>query len=423
MNEVQLGSIAWDDTDSKIDLMSTFDLYPKIQVIIDKVDKSQYDPQSSTSRIFAESWDVSDCSCDIKVKTVLYNNCGQMSFKMIHPECQTFKEGDRVRLYLNDRCKFCGFIFTRDFSQKNEMVVYAFDFLRYFKAQMVYDKNMMMSEDGQTGLTISEIFRKLCQDLKIPFNVWTNSTIPVPAQRYNMKSAFNILQFAIDQTIVNSPEDNRQYFTYYHESDIDEEELKQTSGVVQLQLRNNLTTNVPITDSDLIIDYNYKTTIDEQTFNRIILYKDEKTYLSKTGKTLKKGKKTGTRIIRTVPQTPKEVKQTSEGLYGYLPYYRKCPDSYTEAQMDKVGKELLAILDRKTSSLRLECYGIIGMRAGYLVPVAIKDIGGTSIGKWDEHNSILTPIYRTVKECELIVEHPLKMNLIISCGEGNAYDL
>ena len=91
--------------------------------------------------------------------------------------------------------------------------------------------------------------------------------------------------------------------------------------------------------------------------------------------------------------------------------------------MDKVAKDLLAILDRKTSSLTLSCYGVIGMRAGYLVPIAIKQIGGTSIGTWDDENSTLIPIYRTVKECELIVEHPLKMNLVVSCGEQGEYDL
>lgn len=425
LQDVKLASIKWQDTDSKIDLMSDFDLYPEIQLIIDSVDKTEYDTSIGVSRLFSDSYDVSRCSCDIRVKTTLHNSCGQISFTMLHPDCQSlFKEGDRVRLYLNNKCRFCGFIFTRSFKQKGEMSVVAFDYLRYFKTPLSYDKSMMMSEDGTKGLTVSEIFTKLCQDLKLPFDVYTNSTVVVPAQRYDMKSAFSIMEFAINQTIINSSEQRKQYFTFFHESNLDdEEELKKTGGVVQLQLRNNLTTNVPITDSDLITDYSYKTTIDSQTFNRIILYKDEKTYLSKTGKSLKKGKKTGTRIVRIAPSTPEEIQKTSEGLYGYLPYYHKCPDSYTEAQMDKVAKDLLAILDRKTSSLTLSCYGVIGMRAGYLVPIAIKQIGGTSIGTWDDENSTLIPIYRTVKECELIVEHPLKMNLVVSCGEQGEYDL
>lgn len=425
LQNIQLASVQWTDTDSKIDLMSDFDLYPKIQVIIDSVDKSQYEPNSSTNRIFADSYDVTNCSCDIKLKTTLKSNCGQISFTMLHPDCQSlFKEGDRVRLYLNDKCRFCGFIFTRDFSQKGEMSVTAFDYLRYFKVPLSYDKNMMTAEDGKTGLTISEIFRKLCQDLKIPFDVYTNSSVIVPPQRYDMKSAFNIMEFAINQTIINSSQNRKEYFTFFHESNLEnEQELKNTGGNVQLHLRNNLTTNVPITDSDLIVDYNYKTTIDSQTFNRVILYKDEKTYLSKTSKTLKSGKKTGTRIVRVAPSTPEGIKDTSEGLYGYLPYYHQCPDSYTEAQMDKVAKDLLAILDHKTSSLRLSCYGVIGMRAGYLVPIAIKEIGGTHIGTWNEDKSILIPVYRTVKECEFIIEHPLKMNLTVSCAEEGEYDL
>lgn len=427
LNPVELGSIRWDSAQAKIDLMNTFNLYPKIQLLIDSVDSSQYDPNSSKVRLFTNSYDVSSCATNIRIKTVMYNNCGQLSFTLIHPDCRTlFKEGDRVRLYLDDKCKFCGFIFSRTFSQKREMQVVAFDYLRYFKAQQIYSKTMMRSSDGKTGLTASEIFTKICQDLKIPFEIKYTSTVPVPAQNWDKQSCFNIMEFAINQTIINSDEAKKEYLIYFHESDVDEQILKEQSGVVQLHSRTDLTTNVPITDSDLITDYNYQTTIDKQTYNRIILYKTKKSYLGKDGKTLKNGKKTGT-IVRVAPSSPEKYKETSEGLYGYLPYFHQCPDSYTEAQMDKVAGDLLKILDRKTSSLTLQCYGVIGMRAGYLVPVAILNIGDTFIGSWkmdEKTNEIyLLPEYRTVKECELIVEHPLKMNLTISSAEEGEYNL
>ena len=199
-----------------------------------------------------------------------------------------------------------------------------------------------------------------------------------------------------------------------------EQEVYKTSGRVSWYLRNSLKTDTVIND-DMVYNYDFKTTIDQQTHNEIIVYKDQKTYLSSTGKTLKNGKKTGTQIKKVAPDN------LSKALYGYLPYYHKAPDGYSEAQMQQIADELLAILNRPTHSLSINCYGIIGMRAGYLVPVALNDIGGTTIGiqQTDEQTgeTYLQPVYRTVTECELIIEYPLKMNLKISSGMYGEVDL
>lgn len=419
------GNIEWGNSPAKINLYNDFDLYPDIKLIIDKVTEVKWSETEGGSKTYAQSYDMSDCASNIKIKTVLYNNCGQLTCRLLHEDCEKIvQEGDRVRLYLNDKCRFCGFVFTRSFN-KGKMSITCFDYLRYFKAPLSYNRIQMISPNGSTGMTASDVFRKLCMDLAIPYDVITNSTIPVPAQRYDRKTAFNILEFAINQTIINSPSGNRQYFTYFHESYLPEDDdgsiLFQTGGQVEFHLRNNLTVDVPITDSDLLIDYNFQTSIDKQTFNEIILYKDEKTYVSKTGKSLKKGKKTGTRIVRT------SSNNLSKAKYGYLPYYHQVPDGYTEAQMDAVAEELRDILGRVSQELSLECYGILGLRAGYLVPVYIESMGGQRIGQQivDEKTGDIRilPVYRTVKECELIVEHPLKMNVTLSSAEFGEYDV
>lgn len=422
--------IIWGNTPSKVNLANYFNLYPTIKLFIDVPSDYGYTKEQGIFRTYSQIYDVSDCSTDIKLKTVLKNVCGTLSFKLIHEDCQKlFTNGCRVRLYLDGRCWFCGFIFIRTFGGKNDMRIVAFDFLRYFKSPLSYMKSQLKTQDGKMGLTASEIFKKICTDLALPYNVVTNATIPVPPQNYDMKTGFNIMDFAITQTLMNSPSDNREYFTYYHETnlpqdkdieDLTKTELFKTSGSVEFQLRNNLTVDVPITD-ELLIKYNYESSIDKQSYNEVILYKDQKTYLSKTGKTLKNGKKTGTRIIRTASN------DLLKGKWGYLPYYHRCPDSYTEAQMQNVANQLQDILGRETQSISLSCYGIIGLRAGHLVGVAIEDIGGTSIGyrKTDEKTgeTTLLPVYRTVQECEMLIEYPLKMNISISSASYGEYDL
>ena len=422
--------IVWGDTPAKVILSDYFNLYPKIEVFIDRATKYGYSAEKGIFRTYTDIYDVSDCCTNIRMRSSLKDNCGTLTFKLLHDDCQRlFSNGDRVRLYLDGRCWFCGFIFNMQYGGKNDMQVTVFDFLRYFKTPLMYMKSQLKTQDGTKGLTASETFKKLCTDLAIPYSVITNSTTPVPAQNYDRKTGFNIMEFAITQTLLNSSQDNRKYFTFYHESNLDVDEgvenyldtqLFKTSGEVQFQLRNNLTVDVPITD-ELLIKYNYESSIDKQSYNEVVLYKDQKTYLSSKGKTLKRGKKTGTRIVKSASNN------TLKGKWGYLPYYHKCPDGYTEAQMQNVANQLQNILGRETHSLQLSCYGIIGLRAGQLVGVGIKDIAtNTNIGVEktdDQGNKILLPVYRTVEQCEFIIEHPLKMNIKISSGAYGEYDL
>lgn len=417
-------SVVWGDEPANIQLRQYFNLYPDIKLFID-IPGSYGVENNVIFKTYAQTYDVSQCSTDIRMKTVLYNSCGSLTFKLIHEDCQRlFKSGARVRLYLDNRCWFCGWIFTTKHGGKADMQVTCFDWLRYFKVPLTYGKSQLKTEDGTQGLPASDIFKKICQDLAIPFDVYTNSITPVPAQNYSQKTAFQILEFAINQTLINSDEDNRKYFMYMHETNFEDDygkdfqdtTLFKTSGNLTWYCRNTMTVDTLI-DDEMLCDYDFEESIDKQTYNEIIVYKDNKTYLSKTGKTLKQGKKTGT-------QTKKVANDNvHKGLYGYLPYYHKAPDGYTEAQMQKVADNLLKVFDRPTNELNLKCYGVVGMRAGYLVPVAIRDIAGTSIGVKVKNEKTgeeeLKPVYRTVEQCEMIIEHPLKMNLKLSSGVFN----
>lgn len=414
-------ALQYEGKPANIKLRQYFNLYPEVKLYIDTA--SAVESGDSMTKIYSKVYDISNCASNIKIKTVLKDNCGQLTCKLIHKECQKlFNVGDRVRLYLDGRCWFCGFIFIRDFQSSTSMSIVAFDFLRYFKVPLTYGKNQLLTIGNTTGMPASDIFTKICQDLAIPFNIQTASSTPVTPQNYTQKTAFNILDFAITETLINSPIDNREYYTFFHQTffeedynndNLSETQIFKTSGQVVWALRNNLTVDA-VLDDEMIYDYKFKESIDEQTYNEIIVFKDQKTYLSKTGKTLKNGKKTGTQIKKVSNDN------RTKALYGYLPYYHRAPDGYSEAQMQQVADELKDIYNRPTHNLSVSCYGIIGMRAGYLVPVALNDIGGTTIGiqKTNEKTgeNYLEPVYRTVTECEFDIQYPLKMNLKLSSG-------
>lgn len=425
-----------EETKPQILLTKLFNLYPTIELIVDSVGDYGYDEKNGAFKNYATSYDISNCSKNIKIKTVEKDSCGILSFETLHKDCQKFVEGDRVRIKLDGRCAFCGYIFTRSATDENTMSFIVFDFLRYFKSPLTYMKSQLMDTSNKLGLSIGGYFSKVCSDLKLPFKIIENSNIPLTTRTFDIKTAFNIMDYAINQTLINSPEGRKEYYTVYHEpfieDDKNDEQLKKTGGNLVLRLKSKLTTDLIIGDESLLKDYNYSSTIDSQTFTRVIVYKDNKTFLSKKGKTLKTGKKTGTRTIISYPdinnlkeqETKNAIK--NEGKWGFLPYYYKAEDNYTSAQMKMVAKQMHSLFNRPTENITLNCYGAIGMRAGYLVPIAIKEIGGKSIGKWDtdeEGNKVLTPVYKTVKQCELIVQHPLEMKLTISSGVMGEYDV
>lgn len=407
----------------KIRLGRMFNLTPEIKVIVDKVNiqDSSFSKSEGIFKKYATSYDISDCVANLRLKTVWQGNCSTLSFDFV--DSQSFNlihEGDRIRLYLDGIAHFCGIVFCRDFSP-TKISITCFDYLRYFKSTLSFNKDQMMSHNSKTGLTIDGVFTRVCMDLfmKNQLQVISTSDIPVPAQRYDMKTGFYIMDFAVSHTLITSPDDNKEYFIYYHDpyfEDDDfstESQLYKTSGSLKLDKISNLTTDVVITDDSLLNNYEFKSSIDTNTFNFVVVYNDKKTYLSPKGKTLKNGKKTGTR-------KQYDFHGKSVGIYGYLPYYHKAPDSWTEAELQQQATRLLNILDRPSQSISLECYGILGMRAGYMVPVAIEKLGDTSVGivETDENGeTVLLPGYRVVKECEMIIEHPLKMNIVLGAGQ------
>ena len=145
-------ALQFDGSPANILLSNYFNLYPEIRIYIDSVSIKEED----LTKLYSKTYDVSNCSTDAKIKTVLKNNCGQFTCKLIHPDCQTtFKLGDRIRVYLDGRCWFCGFIFTCDYSDSTSMSIVAFDFLRYFKVPLLYGKNQLISDSTRQGLVAS----------------------------------------------------------------------------------------------------------------------------------------------------------------------------------------------------------------------------------------------------------------------------
>lgn len=404
------GGITKDDNEDLVQLHKDFDLYPDIKLILEKTESYGYDEGGPFWRKGNE-WNLAVASSNIRYKTFSYTNSGEMTFDYIIDDLSTEhiipSEGDRISLCMKPRTQdessfkrhFKGIVFNRKF-KGNKISVTVYDYLRYLKSQLTYTKPEMV------GLTASDIFSKVCNDLKLPYKVIHPSYEVIEAKQFDMEPAYDIIMNAINEAIQVSPSHSRRYYMIWHNAESDR---------LEFVCRNELRTDLVIGDKSLLENYHYETSIDKQTYTRIIAYKDEKTYVSKTGKPLKKGKKTGSRSIFAYPDvstTSGRQEAKIEGLYGFMPFYYQVGDDWTEAKIQEISKNLFKIFSRPTQQVSLECFGQIGLRAGHLVYVDISKLGDGSRKGWT-----------SVTECEILVSHPLKMNLSISASIYGDYDV
>ena len=391
-----------------------FNLYPDVLLIVDSAQSWGYNNQGQTFQIKGQSWNMSKSSTDLKFKTNIHCNAGQLTFTTLHKDCQTkVKEGDRVRLSLGKFVKnskgkeefegiqvFAGIVFARKFKNDDKMDIMCYDLLRYLKAQVTYTKTMLTqkSGSGSIGLYAHQIFQKVCQDLKLPYNVVHESNVPIPPKLWDMKPAFEVLNETVLESLRLDPSSDKKYYMIRHNP----EPYQRADGTwdylgrLEFVCRNYLKIKNPqfiIGSNSLLIDYDYETSIDKQTFTRIIVYKNDKTWtsVSKKGKVtqLKKGRKTGTRTVVGYPDINTAAgrdKAKNEGLWGFLPYYFEAGDGWTESQMQTMAQKMFDATNRVTQELHLQCYAIIGLMAGDLITVKLDDIAGTTIAGWRSIN-------------------------------------
>ena len=412
-----------------------FNLYPDTLLIIDKAKKYGYSEEEGHFWVLGESWNVSQCSSNIRYRYTLRGSAGQLTFTCMHEDCQNFKPGDRVRLKLGKAGKnpddeesfvgtqvFAGVIFTRKSKDHDTMEFVCLDFLRYFKAELDYTKTMLTHPSGR-GLYAHEVFTKVCDDLRLPYRVVNESNVALPPKRYELKPAFDIVDDAIMNSLRLDYDGTKDYFMVRHNPQpfTDVKGTENKWGRIEFISRNKLkefAEGLIIGDDSLLIDYDYEDSIDKQTYTRVNVYKDQKTFtsVSKSGKVshLKHGKKTGSRIIRGWPDVKAGGLEDAqlEGLYGFLPLYIQAGDDWSEAQMRSVAKQLFTMFARPTKSLSMQCYGYIGLMAGDMIYVEIEKVGGESVKGW-----------RTINEIEMVVESPIKMHIAVSSAEFGEYDV
>lgn len=252
---------------------------------------------------------------------------GKLTFKVLKDDIMDFTEGSAVRLKDGDDKIFYGFIFTQSRQKDQIITITAYDQLRYLQ-----NKDTKIYE----GKTATQFIRMLGADYTLNIGTMENTGYVITSRVEENTSLFDMIGNALDLTLANTG----KMFILYDDF-----------GKLTLKSLDNM--RVGSGDTFLMIDeesgedFEYKSSIDSDTYNKIKLTYDNED--------------TGTREIY-IAQSGANINKW--GMLQYFDTLQKGENGQAKADA------LLKLYNKKTRNLKLtNVFGDNRVRAGSLIVV------------------------------------------------------
>ena len=295
----------------------------------------------------------------IKWETERAGSPGKLTFNVLKDDIIDFQEGNPVKLIVDGKGLFFGFVFTKNRNKDGLIKVTAYDQLRYFKNKDTYI---------YTNKTAAAVLKMLVDDFKLKWGIVEDTGYAIPKKIEDNKTLFDIVQNALDDTLRMT----KKMFVLYDDF-----------GRITLRNIENMKLDLLI-DEETAEDFDYTSSIDSNTYNQVkLVYENEKTgkrdvYMAKDSSNINK--------------------------WGILQYFDTLKDKENgQAKADA----LLELYNKKTRNLTIkDALGDIRVRAGNSVIVNL------NIG------DIIVQNYMLVEKCvHTFNENEHTMDLTLRGGE------
>ncbi|WP_019123709.1 XkdQ/YqbQ family protein [Brevibacillus massiliensis] len=281
-------------------------------------------------------WDISNIVTGITWKTSRIGRPGSLDFTLIkgaiyQSQAFQYNNGDIVRFRYNDNNVFYGYIFSIDEGRDENVRILCYDQIRYLLAKDTY---------VFANVTVGDIIKRIADDFKLKVGQIADTGYRIPTMVEDGQTLLDIIDKGIVLTLWNT---NRNYVFF------------DDFGELSLWNVEDLLVDFIVGDGSLMTDYTTKRSIDQDTYNKIKLYKDNK--------------ETGKREVY--------VAQDSGNIdkWGVLQLYQSVDENKNTAQINQMLQQLIAIKNRESKSLRIEAIGDVRVRAGCYIPIAIEEYG------------------------------------------------
>jgi len=255
-------------------------------------------------------------------KTARFGEPGTLQFKCVQDDVLSITEGNAVKLIVDGVNVFFGFIFAIGRDKTNIIQVTAYDQLRYLK-----NKDSYLFANKRAD----EVVQILAEDHLLKVGSLVNTGYVIPKQAEDNKTLFDMIQNSLDETLTNT---KRLYVLY------------DDFGSLALKDVEDMLLNLLI-DADTAQSFDYKSSINDNTYNQVKLVYDNKD--------------TGKREVY-IAKDSKNI-----NAWGLLQYFETTDNPQGAAA--KV-EALLSLYNAKTRNLKVsKAFGDVRVRAGSSVVV------------------------------------------------------
>ncbi len=254
---------------------------------------------------------------------------GKLSFQVLQEEAIRFEEGAAVRLRVDGKNVFFGFVFSRKRDKNRIITVTAYDQLRYLNNKDTYI---------YTNKTASQLLRMLAADFRLNTGTIEETGFVIASRVEENTSLFDMIGNALDLTLQNTG----KMFVLFDDAG-------------RLTLKNAASMRVGSPGAYLMIDeetgenFEYTSSIDSNTYNKIKLAYDNE--------------KTGKREVYLAQDS------ASMNRWGVLQYF----DTLSEKENGKAKADaLLKLYNSRTRNLKItNAVGDTRVRAGSMLVVKL----------------------------------------------------
>ena len=280
-------------------------------------------------------FDITELVSGIQYTTDLKGQPGKLTFNLEQdPKGEiTMTNGSLIKLYVNGKGIFFGYVFTMGTDATGIYKITAYDQMRYLK-----NEDSMYIE----GITASQMFSLICTQHELRHRVVTPTTFIVPEYNFEGKQLYAMLEHGIQHTNVSYDQRNRHHF------------IRDDFGTLLFTDLTQYMTNLAIGDESLLTSYQYEISIDKDTYNTIKVTRDNES----TGK-------------RDVWMT---VDSNNIKRWGRLQKVTKADKSWNEAMIQKLAFDLIRLHDSESQTMKLNALGVMDIVAGTMFTLQLKKL-------------------------------------------------
>lgn len=271
----------------------------------------------------------------VEWKTSRIGKAGVLNVKLIieAPLKHPVNNGDIIRVMDGKQKVFYGYVFDVGYRNDTQVSIKAYDQLRY----LMYEDTFVIP-----STTASLAIKKIVKDAGVKVGTFEDTKYKVPGIA-DVYKAFDAVSKFLDSTLIAT---NRNFVLY------------DDFGLLVLKNINNMkiaADDFYIGEESLLFDFDYKKSIDKETYNRVKLVQDNE--------------KTGKREVYIVQDSANIAK------WGRLQEFRQVDKNMTPAQIKDLADQIIRLRNRETKTLDLDSLGDWRVRAGSFVYLYIEKLG------------------------------------------------